>query len=271
MPELPEVETTRRGLAPWVIDRRVEKVIVRERRLRWPVPRGLARRLAGRRIRGLGRRGKYLLFHIDGGTLIVHLGMSGSLYLVPADTPAGPTEHLDLVLDDGRALRLRDPRRFGAVLWTGADPGRHPRLAGLGPEPLEAAFDGDYVWRHTRGRRTAIKNWLMDAGQVAGVGNIYASEALFRAGIRPGRAAGRLTRAECDRLARTVKAVLREALRAGGTTLRDFLGGDGRPGYFRQRLFVYGRAGAPCRRCATPVRRRRIGQRSSFYCPRCQK
>ncbi len=271
MPELPEVETTRRGIAPHVEGRRVTKVVVRQRRLRWPVPRALQRELTGQTVRSVGRRAKYLLLGTDAGTAILHLGMSGSLRLVPADSPPGPHDHVDLVLDDGNCLRLTDPRRFGALLWTRADPARHPLLRDLGPEPFDAAFNGAYLYRRARGRRLAVKNFLMDSHIVAGVGNIYANEALFLAGIHPARPAGRISARRYERLAQSVRDILQQAIAQGGTTLRDFVGGDGRPGYFRQTLRVYGRAGQPCPVCNTRLRVTHIGQRSTFYCPRCQR
>jgi len=271
MPELPEVETTRRGIAPHVEGRRVTKVVVRQRRLRWPVPRALQRELTGQTVKSVGRRAKYLLLGTDAGTAILHLGMSGSLRLVPADSPPGPHDHVDLVLDDGNCLRLTDPRRFGALLWTRADPARHPLLRDLGPEPFDAAFNGAYLYRRARGRRLAVKNFLMDSHIVAGVGNIYANEALFLAGIHPARPAGRISARRYERLAQSVRDILQQAIAQGGTTLRDFVGGDGRPGYFRQTLRVYGRAGQPCPVCNTRLRVTHIGQRSTFYCPRCQR
>ena len=271
MPELPEVETTRRGIAPHLVGRRVVAVAVRNPRLRWPVPPQLASELSGHQVVGVDRRGKYLLLRIGLGTLIAHLGMSGSLRILPARTPAGAHDHVDLVLDDGRALRLTDPRRFGCLLWTRGDPLRHPLLAALGPEPFDAAFSGDYLFRRTRGRRLAVKALLMDGRVVAGVGNIYANESLFFAGIHPGRPAGRIGLARYDKLSAAVRDVLQEAIRAGGTTLRDFVGGDGQPGYFGQKLRVYEREGEPCGGCGDSIRRRVIGQRASYFCPRCQR
>jgi formamidopyrimidine-DNA glycosylase len=270
VPELPEVETTRRGIAPSLQGRRIERVVLRERRLRWSVPPGFERQLTGRRITGVDRRAKYLLIRTDGGTLIAHLGMSGSLRVLDSGLPPRPHDHLDLVLDSGRVLRLNDPRRFGSLHWTAGDPGAHPLLAGLGPEPLSPGFDGEYLWRRARGRRVAIKLFIMNAHVVVGVGNIYASEALFRAGIRPSAPAGRLSRVRMERLARAIRDVLSEAIRVGGTTLRDYVNPDGAPGYFRQKLFVYERAGEPCRRCRTPIRQRVLGQRSTYWCPACQ-
>jgi len=271
LPELPEVETTRRGLAPHVRRRRIVALEVYERRLRWPVAARLPAAVAGKRITRLGRRAKYLLLGLESGTLLLHLGMSGNLRVVNAAEPRRRHDHFDLVLDSGKALRFNDPRRFGSLIFTRADPQRHPLLASLAPEPFAAAFDAQYLWRVTRKRRVAIKQLLMNSHLVVGVGNIYASEALFRARIAPGRRAATLSRAEAARLVRAVRAVLAQAIRAGGTTLRDYVGADGAPGYFRQRLYVYERAGRPCRRCGTAVRARTQGQRSTYYCPSCQQ
>jgi formamidopyrimidine-DNA glycosylase len=251
--------------------RRITALEVYEARLRWRIAHDLPRRVAGQRILRVARRGKYLLLGLESGTLLLHLGMSGNLRVVPASTPRRAHDHFDLVLDSGLALRFNDPRRFGSLLYTSGEPGEHPLLERLGPEPFSRAFDADYLYRITRGRRVAIKQLLMNSQLVVGVGNIYASEALFRARLRPGRAARSLTRADAARLVRAVRAVLRQAIRSGGTTLRDYLGADGAPGYFRQRLYVYERRGKPCRRCATPVRSMTQGQRSTYYCPTCQK
>ncbi len=270
MPELPEVETTRRGIAPLVEGRRVTDVVIRQPRLRWPVPPELPRLLAGRRLVGVTRRAKYLLFHFSHGALLLHLGMSGSLRVVPRGTPPRKHDHFDLVLGK-RCLRLRDPRRFGALLWTDEPPELHPLLRHLGPEPLSSAFDGDHLHRLSRGRSRPVKSFLMDARVVVGVGNIYANEALFAAGIHPARACGRVSLARYRRLAEAVREVLADAIEEGGTTLRDFQQADGRPGYFVQRLQVYGREGRPCPRCGAPIRKRSLGQRSSFYCGRCQR
>ncbi len=272
MPELPEVETVRRGLAPFLAGRRIDRVEVREHRLRWPVPADLAARLHGRTVRGLERRGKYLIATLDSGDrLLLHLGMSGRIQVVDAGTPLRKHDHIDLHLDSGRIVRFHDPRRFGALLLWPAAEARHALLADLGPEPFAAPFDGAYLFACSRGRRTAVKSFVMDSRTVVGAGNIYASAALFHAGFRPTRAAGRLTRADCERLAGAIRAVLAAAVEQGGTTLRDFAGAQGESGYFQQVLSVYGRDGAPCRRCATPIRRVVVGQRSSFYCPRCQR
>ena len=271
MPELPEVETSRRGIAPYVQGQRIENGVVRQRRLRWPVDREVDRRLTGATINSVGRRAKYLLVTTESGTLIIHLGMSGSLRMVDAAAVPGPHDHVDLVISTGKRLRYTDPRRFGAWLWTRAEPDRHALLRHLGPEPLGDAFDGCYLFRRSRGRRLAVKAMLMDSRIVAGVGNIYANEALFRAGIHPGRRAGRISEQRYETLAQAVREVLTEAIQQGGTTLRNFVGGEGKPGYFRQQLQVYARSGQPCRTCATPIRAMRTGQRSTFYCPRCQR
>lgn len=270
MPELPEVETSRRGIAPWLEGRRVQRVIVRERRLRWPVPKDLDRLLSGEVIRSIRRRAKYLLFDTDAGNLLMHLGMSGSVRIIDAGEPAAKHDHVDIVIEDGKALRFRDPRRFGSLLWT-TDPARHPLLRGLGPEPLGSEFDGDYLWQLARGRRISIKQFIMNASIVVGVGNIYASESLFMAGIHPLRRADRVSLARMRILADAIRSVLRQAIRAGGTTLRDFYGGDGEPGYFRTRLEVYAREDEPCRRCDEPIAAVVLGQRSTFYCKRCQR
>ncbi len=271
MPELPEVETTLRGLAPHLLGRRVADVVIRHPQLRWPVPRNLAALLRGHAIRGLRRRAKYLLVQFDAGTLILHLGMSGSLRILPGGTPPDKHDHFDLVLDDGQLMRLRDPRRFGAVLWHEGNVEEHPLLAALGPEPLDRDFDAAYLHAATRKRSAAIKLVLMDSRVVVGVGNIYANEALFRAGIRPQLAAGKLSLARCAKLVQAIRQTLRAAIKAGGSTLRDFTNSAGEPGYFQQHYFVYGRAGEPCHRCGTPIRQVRQGQRSSFYCPACQR
>jgi len=275
MPELPEVETTRRGLAPVVENRSIQRAVVRHRGMRLPVPQGLEQRLAGARIEALTRRGKYLLFNCvpaqgKPGALIVHLGMSGRLWLVDSATAPQKHDHFDLVIDSGRVIRLRDPRRFGLVLWQPGDALAHPLLAAMGPEPLTADFDGPMLYRETRPRSAAIKLVIMDSHVVAGVGNIYANEALFRAGIDPRTPARRVSQARCARLAQEIKTVLGEAIDAGGSSLRDYVGSDGMAGHFQNRFFVYGRAGEPCMRCGTAIRELRQGQRATCYCPRCQ-
>jgi len=269
VPELPEVEVTRRGLARALAGRRVSAVIVREPRLRWRVPAAV-RALPGLTLRAVRRRAKYLLLDCGDGQLIVHLGMSGSLRVLPAGSAPGKHDHVDVEFGDC-VLRLRDPRRFGAVLWRARADAPHPLLARLGVEPLSRKLDGPRLHAMTRGHHAAIKTFLMDSRRVVGVGNIYASESLFRARIDPRTAAQRLSRAQCARLARAVKHTLRAAIRAGGSTLRDFVGSDGAYGCFQQRTLVYDRAGEPCRRCGTPVRRIVQGQRSTFYCPACQR
>src|SRR5215471_15041521 len=270
MPELPEVETTRRGLAPYVVGRSIATVEVREPRLRWPVAKNLAYKLAGQRIDALEGRGKYLLFGTRAGTLLVHLGMSGSLRYL-SDPPAhGPHDHVDLLLAGGGCLRFNDPRRFGSWLLT-SRPESHPLLKPLGPEPFSSEFTAEYLAATCSGRRVAIKPHLMNGRVVVGVGNIYANEALFRAGIHPLRAAGRIARARFEPLVTSIRAVLSDALEEGGTTLRNYVDGDGNPGYFRQSLNVYERAGEPCRRCGTAIRERVVGQRATYFCPRCQR
>lgn len=271
MPELPEVETTRRGIQPHVEGRRVAAVVARETRLRWPVPERLLTELPGRRIETVRRRAKYLLFDADGHHLILHLGMSGRLRVVDRDQPPQPHDHVDIVLEDGHALRLNDTRRFGAVLWWAGDPGLHPLLRHLGPEPLSDAFAPAHLYAASRGRRAPVKAFIMDSRIVVGVGNIYATEALFRAGIHPHRPAGRIGLNRYVVLHNAIRDVLRDAIERGGTTLRDYLGADGSPGFFQLDLHAYGRAGAPCRRCTEPLRRAIIGQRATVYCPRCQR
>jgi formamidopyrimidine-DNA glycosylase len=270
MPELPEVETTRRGIAPHLLGQTVERVVVRDRRLRWPIPEDLDVRLSGQRIEAVERRAKYLLIRVQSGTLIAHLGMSGSLRLVPAELPAAKHEHVDILLGSGQALRYTDPRRFGALLWSQL-PLEHPLLASLGPEPLDEGFDGRRLYELSRGRSMAVKPFIMDNAVVVGVGNIYASEALFAAGIDPRRPAGGISRARYERLAAEIRRILAMAIERGGTTLRDFVGGDGKPGYFQQELFVYGRGGAFCKQCGSTLREVRLGQRASVYCGRCQR
>ena len=271
MPELPEVETARRGIAPHVEGQRITRVVVRERRLRRPIPRGFAKAVAGREINDVRRRGKYLLLDAAGGALIIHLGMSGSLRVVRADAPPQKHEHVDLQMSNGLTLRLRDPRRFGLMVWTGDDPLAHPLLSDLGPEPLSAAFSGDVLLRSSAGRILPVKQFIMDSRVVAGVGNIYANEALFAAGIHPLRRAGEVTRAEYRALSAAIKKVLRRAIARGGTSLRDFVDSSGRPGYFQQHLSVYGRAGEPCPRCGGAIECVRLGQRATYFCGRCQR
>ena len=270
MPELPEVETTRRGIAPHLEGQRVTRLIVRDPRLRWPIPEDLAIQIETQTFTAIRRRAKYLLMDIGGGTLISHLGMSGNLRLVPVGTPVLKHEHVDIELDSGLTLRYTDPRRFGAMLWQRSGE-VHPLLARLGPEPLSAEFDGERLFRLSRKRSIAVKPFIMDNAVVVGVGNIYATEALFASGIDPRREAGRISRARYDELAEEIKKVLAKAIDSGGTTLRDFIGGDGKPGYFQQELFVYGRGGQLCKVCGTTLSECRLGQRSSVFCRRCQR
>jgi len=271
MPELPEVETTRRGIEPHVSGRVVRELVVREPRLRWPVAPELNERLSGQRVRAVERRAKYLLVRFDRGTVMIHLGMSGSLRVLADPGPPERHAHWDMLFDGGGCLRYTDPRRFGSLHWIGGAPEAHPLLRALGPEPLGPDFTGDYLYARSRGRRVAVKAFIMDSDVVVGVGNIYASEALFRAGIHPARAAGRTGRGRYHRLAAAVAGVLREAIAAGGTTLRDFTGSEGHPGYFTRSLAVYGRDGEICPRC---TQRRinviRLGQRATYFCPGCQ-
>ena len=270
MPELPEVETTRRGIAPHLLGRRVLALDIRQPRLRWPVPAALRRLLPGQRIENVERRAKYILVDTAAGSALLHLGMSGSLRILDAATPPASHDHFDWRLDSGRILRFTDPRRFGSLLWQKAGT-VHPLLRALGPEPLGAAFDGAYLWHTSRARSVGVKLFLMDQKIVVGVGNIYAAEALFAAGIHPLRAAGAVSLARYERLATEVRRILNHAIARGGTTLRDFISPDGVPGYFEQELFVYGRAGEPCKVCGTKIRAIAQGQRSTFYCPRCQR
>ena len=270
MPELPEVETTRRGIEPHLLGRVVSRLLVRESRLRWPIPAAVATGLDGLPVDSVRRRAKYLLLGNSRGSAIIHLGMSGSLRVLGQDMSLRLHDHWDLLLDDGQLLRYNDPRRFGCLMWQAAG-SVHPLLQALGPEPFDPGFDGGYLYARAHGRGGPVKHFLMDQNIVVGVGNIYAAEALFRAGIDPRRAAGRVSLARYEGLAQAVKAILGHAIERGGTTLRDFLKPDGEPGYFEQELLVYGRAGEPCRMCTAPIKSVRLGQRSSFYCPRCQR
>lgn len=273
MPELPEVEVTCRGIAPALTGSRVVGVIARTPALRYPLPKHLDRTLAGSRLLAVKRRGKYLLLDFGHGHLLIHLGMSGSLRLVPAGLAAEKHDHFDLLFaikGKSVALRLRDPRRFGAILWLEADPLRHPLLAVLGVEPLTEEFSAAWLKQELAGLAAAIKPTLMDSHRVVGIGNIYASESLFRAGIRPTVAAARLSRARCDLLAQAIRATLAEAIERGGSSLRDFVGSDGSGGYFQLDCGVYGRAGEPCRVCAAPVKLIRQQQRATYFCATCQ-
>jgi len=269
VPELPEVEITRRGIEPFVLGRTITGVAVRNPNLRQRVPRNIARLLVGQRVKRVLRRGKYLLLECEAGSLIVHLGMSGSLRVIETRSQPRKHDHLDIVFG-GSALRLRDPRRFGVVLWSRGDASRHPLLARLGVEPLGEQFSPEFLYRTTRRRDVGIKQLLMNAGVVVGVGNIYANESLFRAGIHPRTRAGRLSRAQCERLVEAVRQTLLAAIAAGGSSLRDFVHSDGAPGYFQQQYYVYDRATLPCRVCGCAIRVARLGQRSTYYCSTCQ-
>ena len=271
MPELPEVETTRRGVEPLVVGKEIVDVVIRNASLRQPVPHELPLLLQRQRFISVERRAKYLIFTTSAGALLVHLGMSGSLRVVDVSTALAKHDHVDIVFADGGVLRYRDARRFGLMLWAGHDSQEHPLLTHLGPEPLGDDFNGEWLFRRSRNRRVAVKSFLMDQKVVVGVGNIYASEALFISRIHPQREAGSISLRRFDRLATTVKQVLSRSIDEGGTTLRDFSGPDGNPGYFRQSLNVYGRAGEPCPLCGRDIRQRVIGQRSSFFCGHCQR
>lgn len=271
MPELPEVEIISRGIAPYVLGETVTDVIVRNRRLRWPVPGQLRKKLIGQSIEKITRRAKYTVFHTGQGCMLIHLGMSGSLRIITGNQSPGKHDHIDIVFASGRCLRFRDPRRFGSIHWTGDAPLQHKLLRYLGPEPLSEELSGDYLFKKSRKRTQSVKTFIMDSHIVAGVGNIYANEALFTAGIHPQRKAGNISKLRYEKLAAAIRQVLQQALAKGGTTLRDFVNGEGAPGYFRPELKVYGRAGEPCVICNSIIRVIRIGQRSTFYCPLCQR
>ncbi|MDO4626252.1 MAG: bifunctional DNA-formamidopyrimidine glycosylase/DNA-(apurinic or apyrimidinic site) lyase [Pasteurellaceae bacterium] len=269
MPELPEVETTKNGISPYLQGFHIEKIIVRQPKLRWPVSEQLSQ-LHNVKVRGLSRRAKYLIIHTEQGDIIGHLGMSGSLRIVPKNAPIDKHDHLDILINNGKLLRYNDPRRFGAWLWTD-DLAHFPLFAKLGPEPLSEAFNATYLFQKSRKKQTPLKTFLMDNAVVVGVGNIYANETLFLCGLHPKKTAGSLTNAQSAQLIETIKAVLSKAIQQGGTTLKDFLQPDGRPGYFAQQLLVYGRQGKPCPICHNDIQSLMIGQRNSFFCPRCQK
>jgi formamidopyrimidine-DNA glycosylase len=269
MPELPEVETTRRGIAPYLVGQPVTAVTVRDARLRWPVSDDV-HRICGRVVRSVRRRAKYIIIETGAEALLLHLGMSGSVRVLRDSAPPRKHDHIDIVTPHA-ILRFNDPRRFGSLTWCPAPPESHPLLAGLGPEPLSGEFDADYLYRQSRGRRTPVKNFIMNGRVVVGVGNIYASESLYMAGIHPNRPAGRISLARYRALVAAIGDVLERAIRQGGTTLRDFSGSGGAPGYFARELLVYDRADQACFQCGEPVRRRVIGQRSSFFCPNCQR
>ncbi len=272
MPELPEVETSRRGIAPHILGKAFKQLIVRQAQLRWPVPVAvLNQTLPGQRLTDVDRRGKYLLLKTATGTILLHLGMSGNLRITNSAEALKKHDHIDFEFSDGTILRFNDQRRFGAVLWTDTQPEAHPLLLALGPEPLSEQFTGEYLLSRSQQRRLPIKSLIMDSHVVVGVGNIYASESLFLAGLHPNRAAGDLTLSDCQRLVAAIQTVLQWAIEQGGTTLRDFLNHQGKPGYFQQSLSVYGRKDQPCINCAEPIQQLKIGQRASYYCQHCQQ
>ncbi len=274
MPELPEVETSRRGIEPHILGKKIKQVVIREHKLRWPVPKSLPRLVDQQVVTQVKRRGKYLLIVLGNttpiGTILIHLGMSGSLRICSANTPAEKHDHIDFVFTNRKILRLKDPRKFGSVLWTDKPVEQHKLLIKLGPEPLAEDFNADYFYQKSRQRSCSIKSFIMNSHIVVGVGNIYACESLFMAGIHPKRKAGSVSKQRAEKLVSAIKQVLLAAISQGGTTLRDFTKEDGQPGYFSQKLFVYGRAGEPCIQCEHPVRQFTQQQRSTFYCTRCQ-
>jgi len=270
MPELPEVETTRLGITPLIKLQRIKKVIIRDDRLRWKIPPVLKTKLQQQQILDVKRRGKYLLFSTSAGCVILHLGMSGSLRYLRADTPVKKHDHVDIIFTNGDCIRFNDPRRFGALLWTTEDPLKHPLLVKLGPEPFSDEFNTEYLYRRSRKRSVAIKNFIMNSQIVVGVGNIYANEALFDAGIKPNIAAGRISKRRYKKLVEAIPHILEKAIKSGGTTLRDFTASDGKPGYFSQHLNVYGKNDSACTICGHKIRQITIGQRASYYCPYCQ-
>lgn len=271
MPELPEVETTKRGIKPHIVKRKVSDVYIRTPKLRWPIPRTLKKHLPGKTIRSVKRRAKYILIEFNHGTLLTHLGMSGSMRICPPERPWRKHDHFALEFDHGKQLRLHDPRKFGSVLWTKDAPENHKLLIKLGPEPLHKTFDGEYLYTASRGRKVSIKQYIMNHHIVVGVGNIYASEALFLSGIHPTRAAGRVSKERMSTLVDNIKIILKRSIEQGGTTLNDFLNENGEPGYFAQQLNVYGRAGEECASCESTIKSIVLGQRSTFYCPNCQR
>ena len=270
MPELPEVETTCKGISPYIVGNTMTAVIVRQPQLRWTIPANLAETVCGLRIDSVTRRGKYCLLNTYSGTILLHLGMSGHLRITSVTEKAGKHDHVDIIFENNTVLRFNDPRKFGAVLWAEKDVATHPLLKDLGPEPLTADFNGEYLFFRATKRKMPIKTFIMDGHIVVGVGNIYASESLFMAGVMPTRAAGNVSLNDCQKLATAIKTVLQRAINQGGTTLRDFVNAEGKPGYFSQSLAVYSRAGLPCYQCQQPIQHLKIGQRASYFCPVCQ-
>ncbi|MBL1457106.1 MAG: bifunctional DNA-formamidopyrimidine glycosylase/DNA-(apurinic or apyrimidinic site) lyase [Methylophaga sp.] len=271
MPELPEVETTRRGIAPYIENQQVKQIVIRDSRLRWPITDNLEEKLCGKIIQSVSRRAKYLLLHTHEGTLFIHLGMSGRLRILTMFQPAEKHDHVDIVFANNIILRFTDPRRFGAVLWTTEPPLQHPLLHHLGPEPLEADFDAEYMFQRSRKRQVSIKTFIMNAEIVVGVGNIYASESLFLSAIHPQLIAAKLTKKQAVKLVAAIKLTLEKAIVAGGTTLRDFRDSEGKPGYFAQELWVYARQNQDCKQCGHPIELIRQSQRATYFCPYCQK
>ena len=270
MPELPEVETTLNGIKPAILKQTVVAVKIREPRLRWPVPRTLNKILSGQTVKNVSRRGKYLIIQFDSGALLIHLGMSGNLRILPDNTAVKKHDHVDILFNNKRCLRYHDPRRFGCILWTQHNPLKHKLLASLGPEPLTREFNTNYLYKISRNRKVSIKQFIMNANIVVGVGNIYASEALFLSGINPARIASSISTKRYDKLVSSIKAVLIAAIKQGGTTLRDFVSGEGKPGYFKQKLKVYDRSGETCQKCKAKIKSIRQAQRATYYCPHCQ-
>jgi len=270
MPELPEVETTRLGITPHIIGQTIKNVIVRNKNLRWPITATLKQDLLGKQFKKIDRRGKYLLCYTDHGCMMMHLGMSGNLRIIDKKIKPEKHDHFDILFASGQVLRFHDPRRFGSIIWTKKDPLQHKLIKDLGPEPLSKDFNGEWLHKRSRKRTQAIKNFIMDSHNVVGVGNIYASESLFLAGINPKRKAGNISTERYERLAKAIRKILKQSIKQGGTTLRDFVNGDGKPGYFQQQLNVYGRTGQSCKKCSSSIKEIKLGQRSSFYCPNCQ-
>ncbi len=271
MPELPEVETTRRGIEPHIKNQCISEVIIRTAKLRWQIPKSILKNLPGQTISAVDRRAKYLLLRFDQGTLMMHLGMTGSMRISPASRAWKKHDHFALNFTNDQQLRLHDPRKFGSVLWFRGADDKHKLLAKLGPEPLTEAFNADYLYEKSRNRKASIKQHIMNNQVVVGVGNIYASESLFMSGIHPKRAAGRVSKARLTLLVENIKIILQRSIEQGGTTLRDFLNENGEPGYFAQQLNVYDRAGEECVTCQSIIKSVVLGQRSTFYCPSCQR
>lgn len=271
MPELPEVETTKRGIEPHLIGKKISDVVIREKRFRWPIQSCLKKNIQNQIILSVSRRSKYILFHLSNGSFMIHLGMSGSLRITDNKQPIKKHDHVDIKTNENKILRFNDPRRFGCLLWLGRQPQKHFLLCTLGPEPLTDEFKADYLFKKSRGRNLPIKNFIMNNSVVVGVGNIYANESLFISGIRPSRKTHKLTKKECQKLVDAIVKVLKSSIDMGGTTLKDFVNSDGNPGYFQQTLFVYGRDNEQCKVCKSKIQLERIGQRSSYFCKKCQK